>query len=173
MLLSNPLPMHSAACLYLLIRVHARLPWDEQYLIESLSDSTIYMAFYTVAHILQNGDMYGDNRDGPVQPEHLTSEVCAMCRSMLGCEHGTQHARAVTGSLTMYSVTDGGNQRRLRDETYSQMLLIRILHGQVWEYLFLDGPQPTNSPIPADVLTRMRREFEYWCAPPLLVKPNP
>lgn len=26
-----------------------RLPWDEQWLIESLSDSTIYMAFYTVA----------------------------------------------------------------------------------------------------------------------------
>lgn len=30
-----------------------RLPWDEQWLIESLSDSTIYMAFYTVAHLLQ------------------------------------------------------------------------------------------------------------------------
>jgi hypothetical protein len=32
-----------------------RLPWDEQYLIESLSDSTIYMAYYTVAHYLQVG----------------------------------------------------------------------------------------------------------------------
>ncbi|CAF2869864.1 unnamed protein product [Rotaria sp. Silwood2] len=30
-----------------------KLPWDEQYLIESLSDSTIYMAYYTVAHLLQ------------------------------------------------------------------------------------------------------------------------
>ena len=30
-----------------------RLPWDPQFLIESLSDSTIYMAYYTVAHILQ------------------------------------------------------------------------------------------------------------------------
>ncbi len=29
-----------------------RLPWDPQYLIESLSDSTIYMAFYTIAHHL-------------------------------------------------------------------------------------------------------------------------
>ena len=36
-----------------------RLPWDPQYLIESLSDSTIYMAYYTVAHLLQGGDMYG------------------------------------------------------------------------------------------------------------------
>ena len=32
--------------------VGTRLPWDEKYLIESLSDSTIYMAFYTVAHFL-------------------------------------------------------------------------------------------------------------------------
>lgn len=29
-----------------------RLPWDNQFLIESLSDSTIYMAYYTVAHLL-------------------------------------------------------------------------------------------------------------------------
>ncbi len=31
----------------------SRLPWDKQWLIESLSDSTIYMAYYTVAHLLQ------------------------------------------------------------------------------------------------------------------------
>ena len=31
----------------------SRLPWDEQWLIESLSDSTIYMAYYTVAAKLQ------------------------------------------------------------------------------------------------------------------------
>jgi leucyl-tRNA synthetase len=34
-----------------------RLPWDEQYLIESLSDSTIYMAYYTIAHYLQVSGM--------------------------------------------------------------------------------------------------------------------
>ncbi|KAJ1547846.1 cytosolic leucyl tRNA synthetase, partial [Cladochytrium tenue] len=31
-----------------------RMPWDPQYLIESLSDSTIYMAYYTVAHMLHS-----------------------------------------------------------------------------------------------------------------------
>ena len=31
----------------------SKLPWDEQWLIESLSDSTIYMAYYTIAHLLQ------------------------------------------------------------------------------------------------------------------------
>lgn len=30
-----------------------KLPWDPQWLIESLSDSTIYMAYYTVAHLIQ------------------------------------------------------------------------------------------------------------------------
>ena len=35
-----------------------KLPWDEQYLIESLSDSTIYMAYYTVAHLLQGRDSF-------------------------------------------------------------------------------------------------------------------
>lgn len=45
-----------------------RLPWDPQYLIESLSDSTIYMAYYTVAHLLQNGDMYGKSGEIPPIP---------------------------------------------------------------------------------------------------------
>ena len=43
----------------------SRVPWDPIYLIESLSDSTIYMAYYTVAHILQRGDIYG-RADAPL-----------------------------------------------------------------------------------------------------------
>ncbi|KAI3968077.1 hypothetical protein MKX01_015597 [Papaver californicum] len=35
------------------------IPFDEQFLVESLSDSTLYMAYYTIAHMLQNGEMYG------------------------------------------------------------------------------------------------------------------
>ncbi len=35
-----------------------RLPWDNKWLIESLSDSTIYMAYYTIAHYLQNSQKY-------------------------------------------------------------------------------------------------------------------
>jgi len=31
-----------------------RIPWDKKWLIESLSDSTIYMAYYTIAHMIQN-----------------------------------------------------------------------------------------------------------------------
>jgi leucyl-tRNA synthetase len=42
--------------------VGTKLPWDEQYLIESLSDSTIYMAYYTVAHLLQGGVFDGKSK---------------------------------------------------------------------------------------------------------------
>ncbi|KAJ8618687.1 hypothetical protein MRB53_014873 [Persea americana] len=51
-----------------------RLPWDEQFLVESLSDSTLYMAYYTIAHLLQNGDMYG-SATSSVKPEQMTDEV--------------------------------------------------------------------------------------------------
>lgn len=37
----------------------SRLSWDPTYLIESLSDSTIYMAYYTVSHILHMGSLDG------------------------------------------------------------------------------------------------------------------
>lgn len=34
-----------------------KLPWDEHWVIESLSDSTIYMAYYTIAHKISNFDI--------------------------------------------------------------------------------------------------------------------
>lgn len=41
-----------------------RLPWDEKWVIESLSDSTIYMAYYTISHLLQD-----------IKPEHITEDI--------------------------------------------------------------------------------------------------
>lgn len=54
----------------------SRLPWDQQWLIESLSDSTIYMAYYTVAHLLQEGSFDG-SVVGPagIPPAEMTDEV--------------------------------------------------------------------------------------------------
>ncbi len=40
------------------------LPWDPEWVVESLSDSTIYMAYYTIAHLIQ----------GKVSPESLRPE---------------------------------------------------------------------------------------------------
>lgn len=53
-----------------------KVPWDEQFLIESLSDSTIYMAYYTIAHMLQGGvlDGTGPSPEG-IKPEDLTDDV--------------------------------------------------------------------------------------------------
>ncbi|KAJ4757913.1 hypothetical protein LUZ62_068288 [Rhynchospora pubera] len=50
------------------------IPWDQNFLVESLSDSTLYMAFYTVAHILQNGDMYGSGA-GMIRTDQMTNAV--------------------------------------------------------------------------------------------------
>ncbi|XP_054718964.1 leucine--tRNA ligase, cytoplasmic-like [Uloborus diversus] len=56
-----------------------KLPWDESWLIESLSDSTIYMAYYTVAHLLQNGvkGSLDGSKGSPVgiTPHQLTPDV--------------------------------------------------------------------------------------------------
>jgi leucyl-tRNA synthetase len=54
-----------------------QLPWDQKWVIESLSDSTIYMAYYTIAHYL-HGSV--DNLSGPespanISPDQLTDEV--------------------------------------------------------------------------------------------------
>jgi len=38
--------------------IGTRLPWDNKWLIESLSDSTIYMSYYTISHYLQNAEKY-------------------------------------------------------------------------------------------------------------------
>lgn len=53
----------------------SQLPWDKQFLVESLSDSTVYMAYYTIAHLL-HGDRYGKTT-GPlkVTAEQMTDEV--------------------------------------------------------------------------------------------------
>ena len=53
----------------------SRLPFDPEYLIESLSDSTIYMAYYTVAHILHPGDLFGNGKNNAVSPEMMTDDV--------------------------------------------------------------------------------------------------
>lgn len=53
----------------------SRLPWDTQFLVESLSDSTIYMAYYTIAHYLHN-DIFGKTPGlAGIKPEQMTDEV--------------------------------------------------------------------------------------------------
>ncbi|KAJ3120198.1 cytosolic leucyl tRNA synthetase [Nowakowskiella sp. JEL0407] len=54
----------------------SRLPWDKDVLIESLSDSTIYMAYYTVAHLLHGGTLDGSTvGSANIKAEEMTDEV--------------------------------------------------------------------------------------------------
>ena len=54
-----------------------KVPWDEKFLIESLSYSTIYMAYYTISHLTQGIDNVYGAKLGPlgIKPEDMTNEV--------------------------------------------------------------------------------------------------
>ncbi|KAL9599799.1 MAG: hypothetical protein Q9219_003585 [cf. Caloplaca sp. 3 TL-2023] len=53
----------------------SKLPWEPKFLVESLSDSTVYMSYYTIAHLLHS-DTFG-TQPGllSIQPEQMTDEV--------------------------------------------------------------------------------------------------
>jgi leucyl-tRNA synthetase len=53
----------------------SKLPWDPQFLVESLSDSTIYMSYYTITHLLQR-DMWGKEQgDLGITADQMTDGV--------------------------------------------------------------------------------------------------
>ena len=53
----------------------SKLPWDPKFLVESLSDSTVYMSYYTVAHLL-HGDKFGKTPGRlSIKPEQMTDEI--------------------------------------------------------------------------------------------------
>ncbi|ETO23305.1 Leucyl-tRNA synthetase, partial [Reticulomyxa filosa] len=83
-----------------------KLPMDPKFVIESLSDSTIYMAFYTVCHHFLDGELDGSASKNPLKPEWFTPEV--------------------------------------------------------WDAIFLAKDVPKHCKISPDLITKMRKEFEYW-----------
>ena len=53
----------------------SKLPWDPKFLVESLSDSTIYQSYYTIAHYLHK-DIFGKERGiGNIMPQQMTDDV--------------------------------------------------------------------------------------------------
>ncbi|KAL7628193.1 cytosolic leucyl tRNA synthetase [Parahypoxylon ruwenzoriense] len=63
----------------------SRLPWAPEFLVESLSDSTIYMSYYTVAHYLHS-DLFGREKGiGNITPEQMIDEAWdyIFCRAEL------------------------------------------------------------------------------------------
>ena len=53
----------------------SKLPWDPKFLIESLSDSTIYMAYYTIAHFLHSDNFGTQPGLFNIKPEQLIDEI--------------------------------------------------------------------------------------------------
>jgi len=53
----------------------SKLPWDPQFLVESLSDSTIYMAYYTIAHYLHSSIDGKEIGPAGVKAEQMIDEV--------------------------------------------------------------------------------------------------
>ncbi|MCJ1309094.1 cytosolic leucyl tRNA synthetase [Agyrium rufum] len=66
----------------------SKLPWDPKFLVESLSDSTIYMSYYTIAHFLHS-DVFG-TKPGifKIKPEQMIDEIWdyIFCRRELSDE---------------------------------------------------------------------------------------
>lgn len=53
----------------------SKLPWDPKFLVESLSDSTIYPAYYTISHFLHS-DIFGTKKGLlDIKPDQMTDEV--------------------------------------------------------------------------------------------------
>ncbi|KAI4189569.1 MAG: hypothetical protein L6R41_001365 [Letrouitia leprolyta] len=53
----------------------SKLPWEPKFLVESLSDSTIYMAYYTIAHLLHSDNFGTQPGLLNIKPEQLIDEV--------------------------------------------------------------------------------------------------
>lgn len=103
-----------------------RLPWDEAWLIESLSDSTIYMAYYTIAKYLQGEGNLRGNKVGPsgIKPEQLNDaffeyifkkgpypDGCTIPETMMGDMRNEFECESTTGP-TSQSPRACGHPRR-------------------------------------------------------------
>ncbi|KAG4300705.1 hypothetical protein PCANB_002964 [Pneumocystis canis] len=53
----------------------SHLPWDPQYLVESLTDSTIYMSYYTIAHLLHEDIMGIKKGSANIEAKDMTDDV--------------------------------------------------------------------------------------------------
>ncbi|KAJ2292610.1 cytosolic leucyl tRNA synthetase [Coemansia sp. RSA 355] len=83
--------LHQWAC----VRTYglgSKVPWDSNYLIESLSDSTIYMSYYTVAHLLHRS--LDGSTLGPLGITPADMDDAAWDYVLLGKELPSGHAKA-------------------------------------------------------------------------------
>lgn len=90
-----------------------KLPWDDSNLVESLSDSTIYMAYYTVAHFLHK-DIYGTQEGiGNIKPAQMTDDVW-------------DYIFAINSDVPKTDISESTLQSMRREFTYWYPLDVRI-----------------------------------------------
>ncbi|KAL8765664.1 MAG: hypothetical protein Q9209_007344 [Squamulea sp. 1 TL-2023] len=53
----------------------SKLPWEPKFLVESLSDSTVYMAYYTIAHLLHSDNFGTQPGLLSIKPSQMIDEV--------------------------------------------------------------------------------------------------
>ncbi|KAJ2758413.1 cytosolic leucyl tRNA synthetase, partial [Coemansia sp. BCRC 34490] len=70
----------------------SRVPWDSNYLIESLSDSTIYMSYYTIAHLLHRS--LDGSKPGPLAILPADMDNAAWDYVLLGKPLPAGHSKA-------------------------------------------------------------------------------
>ena len=66
----------------------SKLPWDPKFLVESLSDSTIYPAYYTISHLLHS-DIFGTQKGLlDIKPDQMIDEIWdyVFCRTEISDE---------------------------------------------------------------------------------------
>lgn len=73
-----------------------RVPWDEQFVIESLSDSTIYTAYYTISHLLQGDNNLEGTSQGPLDISASAMTVEAFDYVFLGKPYNAEKCPDVT-----------------------------------------------------------------------------
>lgn len=109
-----------------------RLPWDEQYLIESLSDSTIYMAYYTVRHggcaVLVVKDCC----------ERVFLSSVVLLNWPFWCQCCTRAANAAAPHLARHQVAHYFQNGDMYGETPGTVRPEHITN-EVWDYIFLRG----------------------------------
>ena len=133
----------------------SRLPWDHSWLIESLSDSTIYNAFYAVSHLL-----LGSKSLTGVAGDQFTvfANEDAQKNSTPAQTDPPQSASAQM-SQTAQVAAPGGDPTPMDD---SLGIKVSELTNDVWDYIFLkDAPLPPST-IPIAKLNRLKSEFNYW-----------
>ncbi len=101
-----------------------RFPWNKEWIIESLSDSTIYMAFYTVAHII---------RESNINPEQLTEALFDYVFLGIGTAEAVSEETGISGDViekmrTEFTYWYPNDQRHTAPAHMSNHLAFFIMH---------------------------------------------